>query len=265
MRKSILRIFTELSSNKALSSLAGRFAKSGSSKRMIRRFARTYGIALEEAEKDLAEYATLNEFFTRRLKPGARPADAEPDRLVSPVDAVITAKGPIHDGLLMNIKGQDYSIDELLNHSPRVVNYRNGYYFVLYLSPTDYHRIHSPVDGRIVEKEHVPGKVYPVREFSLRSVPKVLSRNERQLTYIRHEYGEIAVAKVGALNIRSVQYVEELTDTVTRGGELAYFEFGSTIVLLTESGTFSGLPAPGVGEHVRVGQSLGTLHKKSES
>ncbi|CAE6450636.1 unnamed protein product [Rhizoctonia solani] len=218
-----------------------------------------YGIAVQEAEKQLHEYSTLNEFFTRRLKPGSRPVDAEPDAVVSPVDALITGCGPIRQGTILNVKGQDYTIEELLNRSPRTENYKNGYFIVLYLSPTDYHRIHTPVSGTVVEREHVPGKVYPVNEFGLRHMRRVLSRNERLITYMRHAGAETAIVKVGALNVSSIKYVQPLRDKMQKGDDLAYFEFGSTVVLLTEDDSFVPRSDLAVGLKVRMGEKLGTL------
>jgi phosphatidylserine decarboxylase len=260
--KPIFRLMTELSSRKWISRLTGRFAKSSASKRFIARFAKAYGIRLEDAEKDILEYESLNEFFSRRLKPGLRPIDPDLSTLVSPVDAMITGIGSINSGSILNVKGQDYTVEELLNRSPRMVNYENGFYYVLYLSPTDYHRIHSPVNGRIVEKEHIPGKVYPVNDFGLRYMQRVLSRNERLITYISHESGEIAVVKVGALNVASIQYVDPLPDQLERGGDLAYFEFGSTVVLLTENGILEPRPDLAVGTKVKMGEALGHLRSK---
>ncbi|TDF97534.1 archaetidylserine decarboxylase [Paenibacillus piri] len=259
MTKSFFRLLTELSSRKSISKLTGAFAKSRASRALIPRFAKIYGIRLEDAEKQLSEYASLNDFFTRRLKPGLRPVDASPRALVSPVDAKITGIGTIADGLILNVKGQDYTVEELLNFSPRMVNYKNGFYFVLYLSPTDYHRIHSPIDGTIIEKEHIPGKVYPVNEFGLRHMRRVLSRNERLITYMQHESGELAVVKVGAMNVSSIQYASPLASHPVRGDDLAYFEFGSTVVLLLESDTFVSRSDLEVGSTVKMGEKLGTL------
>lgn len=263
MYRKLLRAMTELSSRKFVSRITGGLAKSGYSRRFIRRFAETYRISVEEAELKLEEYRTLNEFFTRRLKPGSRVIDAALTSLVSPVDAKITACGPIQDGQLLQVKGQDYTLEELLNGSPRVSQYRNGHYWVLYLSPTDYHRIHAPCDGEIVETEHVPGRVYPVNEFGLTFMRRVLSRNERLITYIRHEAGEVAVVKVGALNVSSIRYVEPLQKKLSRGDELAYFEFGSTVVLLTENATVDPRTDLNTGDTVRMGQRLGALLPKS--
>jgi phosphatidylserine decarboxylase len=257
--KPLFRLLTELSSRKWISRITGAFAKSEVSRLLIPQFAKSYGIRIEDAEKAIAEYRTLNEFFTRRLKPGLRPFDTDPGSLLSPVDSLITGMGPIKAGTMLGIKGQDYTVEELLNRSPRTVNYRNGFYFVLYLSPTDYHRIHSPASGTIVEKEHVKGKVYPVNDFGLRQMKRVLSRNERLITYIDHEHGEIAVVKVGAMNVSSIKYVEPLPDRIGRGDDLAYFEFGSTVVLLTENGIFEPRGDLSVGSKVKMGEALGKL------
>jgi phosphatidylserine decarboxylase len=259
MNRWLLRLMTELSSRKFVSRVTGRFAKSSLSRRWISRFAAMYRIPVEEAEKKLEEYGSLNEFFTRRLKPGKRPIDRSEGSLVSPVDAKITACGVIKEGMLLQVKGQDYTIEELLNRSPRLSQYRNGYFWVLYLSPTDYHRIHSPCEGEIVESEHIPGRVYPVNEFGLTAMRRVLSRNERLVTYIRHDIGEVAVVKVGALNVSSIKYVEPRPTTLERGSDLAYFEFGSTIVLLTQDGTLEPRSDLKTGDRVRMGEKLGTL------
>ncbi|MGG1554662.1 archaetidylserine decarboxylase [Paenibacillus ferrarius] len=257
MSKPFFRLLTELSSRKWVSQLTGAFARSKLSRSFIPRFAQTYGIRVEDAEKAIKEYKSLNDFFTRRLKPGLRPIHEDVSRVVSPVDAMITGIGDIKDGTILNVKGQDYTIDELLNRSPRTVNYKNGFYFVLYLSPTDYHRIHAPVSGDILEKEHVLGKVYPVNDFGLRYMKRVLSRNERLITFIQHETGEVAVVKVGALNVSSIQYVTPLPKTLERGQELAYFEFGSTVVLLFEDGMFEPRPDLMLGSKVKMGEDLG--------
>lgn len=262
MMNSFFRLLTELSSRKFVSQITGAFAKSRLSRALIPRFAKFYGIRVEDAEKQIAEYESLNDFFTRRLKKGLRPIEEDAALLISPVDAGITGMGAIETGGIYNVKGQDYSLEELLNQSPRTVNYIDGFYVVLYLSPTDYHRIHSPVTGKILEKELIRGKVYPVNEFGLRHMRRVLSRNERLVTYILHDKGEVAVVKVGALNVSSIQYVQPLPDQLERGDDLAYFEFGSTVVLLLENETFEPRKDLQVGSKVKMGESLGVLKAK---
>lgn len=193
-----------------------------------------------------------------------RTIDAAVDALVSPVDALITGAGPITSGTMVNVKGQDYSIDELLNRSSRSKRYISGYYIVLYLSPTDYHRIHSPVSGTVEEREHIPGKVYPVNDFGLTHMVKVLSRNERLITYIQHHDGEVAVVKVGAMNVSSIQYVQPLREVLEKGEELAYFEFGSTVVLLMEDNCFTPHAKLKLGLKVQMGEQLGRMHKRNQ-
>jgi phosphatidylserine decarboxylase len=262
MTRALLRLLTELSSRKFVSRIAGHLAKSRMSKPWISTFIRTYGIRAEDAEKQMHEYESLNDFFTRRLKQGLRLIDPDPTALISPVDAIVTGIGRVESGLILNVKGQDYTVEDLLNHSPRIENYKNGFYMVLYLSPTDYHRIHSPAAGAIVETEHIPGKVYPVNEFGLRHMRKVLSRNERLVTYIQHEQGELALVKVGAMNVSSIRYIQPLPDRVERGDELAYFEFGSTVVLLMENGSFHCKEDIALGSKVQMGQQLGKFTSK---
>lgn len=261
-QRTMFRLLTELSSRKWISRTAGAMAKSKWSRRLIPRFARLYGIQVQEAEKGIDEYETLNDFFTRRLKPGSRPLHPGEDTVVSPVDARITAMGDIKDGILLNVKGQDYTLSDLLGGSPRAVCYEQGYYFVLYLSPTDYHRIHSPLTGKIVEKDAIAGRVYPVHDQGLTYMRGVLARNERVVTYIRHANGEAAVVKVGAMNVAGIRYVEELGDSVSRGDELAYFEFGSTVVLLLDGKSFVPKFELNAGDKVRMGEALGTMRGK---
>lgn len=255
----LLRSMTELSSRKWISQLTGKFAQSSASRKLIPRFALTYKINVAEAEKQLHEYKTLNEFFTRRLKPGMRTVDNDPNVLVSPVDAIVTGIGHVTAGALVNVKGQNYTIAELLNNYSGLHKFVNGYFIVLYLSPTDYHRIHTPLSGTVVAREHVLGKVYPVNEFGLRHMKRVLSRNERLNTFIQHTAGEVAVVKVGAMNVSSIQYVQPLHDEVNKGDELAYFEFGSTVVLVTENEMFTPDEHIQLGSAIRMGGRLGTL------
>ena len=259
MWTTVFRLMTELSSRKWVSSLTGRIAKSSASRRFIPRFAKLYGIDPNEAEKNISEYVSLNDFFTRRLKPGLRSIDQTADSLVSPVDARITGIGKIENGTILNVKGQDYTVEELLNHSPRAVNYVDGFYMVLYLSPTDYHRIHSPTSGKVLETEHVRGKVYPVNEFGLRHMKRTLSRNERLITYLGHHGGEVAIVKVGAMNVSSIRYIEPLGGMLERGQELAYFEFGSTVVLLLETDTFKVRSDLMINSKVKMGEALGVF------
>lgn len=261
-----LRVLTELSSRKWISRITGKFAKSKLSRGMIPRFAKLYKINVEEAEKGLAEYQTLNEFFTRRLKEHARTVDEQAHTIVSPVDAVITGIGKINQGAPFTVKGQQYTLAELLDCEDKAKEYANGHFVVLYLSPTDYHRIHVPLAGQIIDHKHCPGKVYPVNDFGLKNMKRVLSRNERMISYIKQDETEVAVIKVGAMNVASIQMSDRL-DThaglintkVKKGDELAYFEFGSTVVLLVNQQEFKFRADLTEGSKIRMGEVLGEL------
>ena len=259
MLKSLLRAMTELTSRKWISRITGAFAQSRGSRIFIRKFASIYGINVADAEKPIEQYRTLNEFFTRRLKQNLRHIDTTASVLVSPVDALITGCGVIHNGTIVNVKGQDYSISELLADDVLAKKFLNGYYYVLYLSPTDYHRIHTPIEGTIIGRVHLPGKVYPVNNFGLTHMKRVLSRNERLITYIKHNRNTVAAVKVGAMNVSSIHYVDDHKVNVERGEELAYFAFGSTVVLLTETNSYEADPDVQLNSKVLMGQKLGTM------
>jgi phosphatidylserine decarboxylase len=258
---SIFRLMTELTSRPTIARLAGSFAKSGASKRLIVKFASLYNIPLEEAEREVSQYASLNDFFIRRLKPGARTIDAGRNSVVSPVDGTVAESGDITQGRTFLVKGQTYTVDELLNGSPHASRYGNGYFAVIYLSPTNYHRIHAPIDAAVIEFDRIPGAVYPVNDPSMRLMKQVLSRNTRLVTYLQHKAGTIALVKVGAMNVGSIRYAagDEMPDFVAKGEELAYFEFGSTVVLLWERGSFLPADRLKAGTTVRMGEKIGEI------
>ena len=252
---------TELTSRKWISKLTGEFSQSSASKALIPRFAKIYNINIDEAEKELHDYRTLNEFFTRRLKQDARPIHQEEHVVVSPVDAVITACGPITNHHLLEVKGQSYSVVDLLQSEEDAKRYDNGYFYVLYLSPTDYHRIHTPISGEITLRKHLAGKVYPVNNASMTMMKQVLNRNERLITFIKSEkQKEVAVVKVGALNVSSINYVNADATTCSIGDELAYFAFGSTVVLLFEANSFTPFNTNALNSRVKMGEKLGILN-----
>ncbi|MGG1660979.1 archaetidylserine decarboxylase [Brevibacillus sp. NRS-1366] len=256
----IQRLFhtlTELTSHKWSSKLIGSFTKTRASRWLLPLYSRAYGIRIEDAEKPLKAYQSLNEFFIRRLKDGLRPINQNSAALVSPVDATVTGIGRIDDKRTIHVKGQNYTTDELLGSGSTFNRYHEGFFIVLYLSPSDYHRVHSPVTGTILAKIHILGRTYPVNEFGLKHMSKVLSRNERLITYMGHLYGILSLVKVGAMNVSSIKYTNSLVTHLNKGDELAYFEFGSTVVLLVENGAFEFLQELCVGTQVRVGEPLG--------
>lgn len=235
---------------KWLSRQAARFACSKWSRGIIPWFARRYRIAVNEAEKDWRDYGSLADFFARKLKPGLRPVCGSADSVVSPVDATISQMGTIREGRLIQAKGVDYSVEQLLGDQTKARIFAKGEFITLYLSPQDYHRIHSPITGRITGYVYWPGKLFPVNDLGVKGIPGLFVRNERVITYLESEMGTVAVVKVGAIIVGSVRlaYAPLVSNRglaaeavcledgpfVGKGEELGHFQFGSTVILLFE-------------------------------
>jgi phosphatidylserine decarboxylase len=261
IRTLLFRLLTELSSRPIIARWLGFFAKSKYSKVLIPLFASHFRIAVSEAEKSIEEYASLNEFFIRKLRPGARPINTDADQVVSPVDGAIAAIGEINWNDEFVVKGQRYSIKDLLQDNNVAASFIGGAFIVIYLSPSNYHRIHSPVDGLVTAHQRIPGKIYPVHDASMRMMPKVLSRNARLITYFSTPSGAFACVKVGAMNVSSIQYStgESPPTAVMKGDDLAFFEFGSTVILCWERNTMRLIESIKVDMAIRMGESIGTL------
>lgn len=239
---------------KSLSHLAGWMASrslpSSMNQALIRRFAEHYQINLEEAEKPLGEYQSLQDFFTRRLKEEARPLAETP--LVHPADAVITKNGEIEGKHLMQAKGLSYSVDGLLVDPYATDLCKGGYYLTYYLAPKDYHRVHSPCQGLVEAVTWVPGKLWPVNSWSVGKVPELFVVNERVVVRLKTEAGPLWLVMVGATNVGSIRlsFLPEfrsnrgrIKDPVNldlggepiqleKGQELGLFELGSTVILV---------------------------------
>jgi phosphatidylserine decarboxylase len=256
--QSIYRILIELTNGKWSSVILQKFAKSQSSKRIVSSFARTYKINQDEMEKPINEYPSLHEFFIRNLKAGAREVDGDPDSVVSPVDAVIEDIGEIEADRTINVKGKIYSIAEMMGNQETMAKYEQGTYMIFYLSPSHYHRIHSPVTGEVTDQWTLGMKSYPVNKTGLKYGNYPLSKNYRKITEIRHKSGMTALVKVGAMFVNSIETIHN-GERLTKGEQIAYFTFGSTVVLLFEKDTFSLLPNISTPYHIKYGEKIGTL------
>lgn len=210
----------------------------------------------EAAQPDPYAYRTFNDFFTRALKPNARPIAIEPQLIVSPVDGTVSQCGELLNESILQAKGQSYSLQELLaGDAESVAAYRNGSFACIYLAPYNYHRIHMPYAGTALKNIYVPGDLFSVNASTARSVPRVFARNERLICEFHTPVGRVAVILVGALHVGSIETVhcgevnppprrrkqpEILTAGFGRqfakGDELGRFNMGSTVVLLFERG-----------------------------
>jgi phosphatidylserine decarboxylase len=167
----------------------------------LARFARWYGIDASEAEKALAEYKDVDDFFTRRLRPSARVVDASPDTVVSPADGTVIESGFVTDGHLMQAKGALFELDELLANDDAARRLDGGAYLITYLSPRDYHRVHAPMSGAVIGWHYVPGTLFPVGTRSVAREPLLFISNERLVTLIEGTAGLCAVVMVAAVGV----------------------------------------------------------------
>jgi len=248
----------------------------------IRSFVRIYGVELDEAIVPSEGFDSFDAFFTRALKVGARTVDQRPDVVVSPADGRVEDLGTIARGASFLVKGFEYEVGELLGAPEEAALFQGGTFFIVYLSPRDYHRVHAPVDGRVRRARHVDGTLYPVNSIGLRYVPKLCARNERVVTMQSSRFGPVATIMVGAIGVGriSVSYDARITTnrgpkagtldyqergpTLARGGEIGRFHLGSTaIVLLGPGHRFASEVVAGT--HVRMGQAVLRSQESSTS
>ena len=241
----------------------------------VKAFARRYRVDVHEAELAIEGYPTFAEFFTRKLKPGARPIDEGEKVIVSPVDGAVAQLGYSEDGTCLQAKGVCYPVEKLLGDAEVAKPFLGGAYATIYLSPRDYHRIHSPLAGKITGYSYIPGEFWPVNPASVRLKEALFCVNERLTTYLDTDAGKVAVVKVGATCVSRIRaaYDDVVTHTggqakvhhyaepiaVEKGGELGVFEMGSTVILLFEKGKVrwdDGLQPETV---VRMGRRIGEV------
>ncbi|MDR7078008.1 phosphatidylserine decarboxylase [Neobacillus niacini] len=258
MLKHVYRLMIELTNGKWTSVILRRFVRSRISRFVVPSFARIYNLNQIEMEKALHEYPTLHDLFIRTLKKEVRKVDTSANTVVSPVDAVIEAVGSINQTSEMVVKGKTYSIQEMLGSQESANKYLHGTYMILYLSPSHYHRIHSPVEGTIVKQWTLGSKSYPVNKMGLKYGVRTLAKNYRLITEVDTAYGHMAIVKVGAMFVNSIERTHTGSQ-LEKGGEMAYFSFGSTVVLLFEKGIFqldSSIHTP---KDIRIGEKIGVL------
>lgn len=211
-----------------------------------------FNVNLDEAQTaDFDAYPSFNAFFTRELKKGVRPVASGGDVLVSPVDGTISQLGGINKGKIIQAKGHDYSVEELLGGDGELARqFEQGQFATIYLSPRDYHRIHMPLAGTLQQMRYIPGKLFSVSPRTARTVPKLFARNERLVTVFETEFGPMAVVLVGAIFVGSMEtvwagqitppYRNQIIDwqygdtsiSFVKGQEMGRFNMGSTVVVL---------------------------------
>lgn len=261
----------------ALTTLAGKFASAqlgGLTTSVIRRFVARYNVNMAEAANpDITSYASFNDFFTRALKPGARPLAAAD--LICPVDGAISQFGPIAKDQIFQAKGHTYSTTALVGgDAEAAARFNNGHFATLYLSPRDYHRIHMPCAGELTRMVHVPGDLFSVNPTTARGVPGLFARNERVVCFFESAQGPFVLVLVGATIVGSMATVwhgqvnPPRTGTLRQwdyakgqvslqqGEEMGRFLLGSTVVMLFPRGPLQFNPQWAPMRAIQLGEAM---------
>jgi phosphatidylserine decarboxylase len=238
-----------------------------------------YGVNMDEAlEPDINAYKSFNHFFTRELKPGARPISTESNAIVCPADGAVSQAGDIADGQIFQAKGKSFSATDLLGgDTVRAEPFNNGVFTTIYLSPKDYHRLHMPLTGTLREMVHIPGRLFSVNTATVNSVPGLFARNERVAAIFDTDSGPMALILVGAIFVSSVETVwhgvvtpPSITElqswqygddapTLKIGEEMGRFNMGSTIIVLFGKDKAKFDAEFKTGKAVKLGESIGRV------
>ena len=263
----------------ALTQLMGRLAnlQAGSTTTaVIKWFIQRYQVDMSEAANpDPAAYPSFNAFFTRALRPGARPL-AQAD-WICPVDGAISQLGPIQGEQIFQAKGHHYSTQALVGGDAQLAaQFQDGNFATIYLSPRDYHRIHMPCAGKLLRMIHVPGELFSVNPTTARGVPGLFARNERVVCVFEGPFGPFVMVLVGATivgsmatvwhgivnpprigKIREWDYAQQDVQ-LAQGAEMGRFLLGSTIVLLTPKSDMQFNTEWQTAKPVRLGETMAT-------
>lgn len=234
--KTLLESFIK---RKVVSSFLGFLYSLPFSKKKIANFVSELEIDLTEAERESpAEYATFNDFFIRSLKKEARPVSEGSSNLVSPADGRLLAYQNININKLVQVKGQEYSLAELLKDDNLAQEFQGGVCMVVRLNPSDYHRFHFPDSGIPGPYKQIPGGYYSVNPVALQRISRVYCQNKREITcFDSDNFGKLAYIEVGATAVGSIVQTYTPGEPVRKGQEKGYFKFGgSTVILFIKKG-----------------------------
>ena len=241
-------------------------------------FVKRYQVDMSQAlEENPTAYSSFNDFFTRALKPDARPLDQTSGSILCPADGAISQLGKIEHGRIFQAKGHSFSVQELLGGNAELAApFQGGEFATVYLSPRDYHRVHMPLGGTLKEMIYVPGKLFSVNQTTAKNVPELFARNERVVCLFDTEAGPMAVVLVGAMIVASVETVwaglvappsRELRSTaygqaapsLEKGDEMGRFKLGSTAIVLFGPDAMRWSESLKAGDSVQMGQLMGSV------
>jgi phosphatidylserine decarboxylase len=249
---------------------------------LISDFIRRYQVDLSIAASDnLDDYPCFNAFFTRALKSTARPINSDPDVLVNPVDGCISQIGRLDKNTLLQAKGMNYTLEALLGRPAGTPTaFENGFFATFYLSPKDYHRVHLPFEGKLVQTTYIPGKLFSVNKLASEKIPQLFARNERLVCLFETEAGPMAVIFIGAMLVGKIQTVWGLIERskqittrhysdaenvhLPKGAEVGRFLMGSSVIVLFGKDKIQWLPGLQAQNEVKMGQALGAVTQPSD-
>lgn len=253
---------------------------------LIRYFVGKYPINMSEAiEEEPLAYPSFNAFFTRALKKGLRPICPHPHSLACPADGAISQFGPIDNGTLIQAKGHDYQVLELLGGDPKLAQpFQNGHFCTVYLAPKDYHRVHLPYEATLLQTTYIPGKLFSVSQHTAENIPNLFAMNERVVCLFETpQHGKMAIILVGAMIVGSIETQWAGTITPPRSGhiqtwqhqsksplhfkkgqEIGRFKLGSTVIMLCEKNLVHWKDHLTPGLTVRMGQPIASFGLKED-
>ena len=246
---------------------------------LITRFVSIYKVDIEEVKLKVPDdFASFNEFFVRELQDGAREIDDNPDSIVSPVDGTVSVAERIRENILIQAKGIDYSLGDLIATDLEQADaYINGSFATIYLAPYNYHRVHIPFDGELLAARYVPGDLFSVNQATVARVDGLFRRNERLVMHFKTAFGPAVVIFVGALNVGSISTpwsgelrprkagVVDVLDLakaprkLSKGDLLGWFNMGSTVIVLLPPGACEWDSDLQPGAALRLGEAIGQL------
>ncbi|CAM4023496.1 archaetidylserine decarboxylase [Alkalicoccus chagannorensis] len=233
MEKKTFETLLQLTENPFYNRLLQRLTEHPFSRMLIPPFMKLYNMDEGELEKRPLSYGSLQKFFQRSLKEGARPVSMLERAVVSPVDGVLTAAGALTDNTTFEVKGRRHTLEKLIRLPEMIEKYQGGSYGVIYLAPNDYHHIHTPLSGEVSRRWALGEYSGPVNDLAFQHREEPLSENYRLITELKTAGGCVLVIKIGAVHVNSVRY-HHTRAYLTKGERLASFGFGSTVVLVFE-------------------------------
>ena len=284
LKTKLFILFQHIVPQHLLSRLVGKIADSTTpwiKNTFITQFAKKYRVNMSEALiEEPTVYPTFNAFFTRALKEDARPIDSSANSVVSPADGAISQIGSIDHGRIFQAKGRGYGLSTLLGGYEHLATpFKNGYFATIYLSPRDYHRVHMPIKGTLIETVYVPGDLFSVNQTTAENVDQLFARNERLVAIFETEVGPMAMVLVGAMIVAGIEtvwsgqeapalkkpvlthFTPQVSDPIVleKGEEMGRFKLGSTVVLLFGPEAIEWVEQLKAESPVKLGESIGHM------